>query len=199
MDTCVICLDEINQNPVKISCDCNLEYHRKCIDEALNYNNKCPQCRKENVYITTELDNKSIQIWREDVPYDFLDYKKLELRTRISYSNIYHLSANQLPHLKILLSLPKHLVTLEIVNCGIKRLPYSLPHTLRNIWCWNNSIAVIESLPKKLEKIDCSDNPIELMPDNVPNSLKEFYARNVRIDVLPLNMEICDIVIIGNY
>jgi len=135
----------------------------------------------------------------EDVPHDFLDDKKLELRTRISYRNINHLSANQLPHLKIILSLPKCLVTLEIVNCGLKRLPYSLPPTLRNLWCWKNSISVIESLPKKLEKIDCSDNPIELMPNNVPNTLKEFYARNVRIDVLPLNIEICDIVIVGNY
>lgn len=43
---CPICLEEIDIDGKKLDCDCNYVYHGNCIDEWLNKQNTCPQCRK---------------------------------------------------------------------------------------------------------------------------------------------------------
>jgi hypothetical protein len=44
-DICVICIDNIDITDLDISkIDCNHIFHKNCIDEWLNINNKCPIC-----------------------------------------------------------------------------------------------------------------------------------------------------------
>ena len=46
---CSICLNKLDSDIHKT--DCNHLYHRKCYEEWLNYNTKCPLCRTDNKYI----------------------------------------------------------------------------------------------------------------------------------------------------
>lgn len=43
---CSICLKKIENDKVKIDCECKYYYHRECILEWLILKNNCPTCRK---------------------------------------------------------------------------------------------------------------------------------------------------------
>lgn len=61
MITCCICLEKIDKNVFKLSC--NHFFHKVCIDkwiETCNYKFKCPICRKK--YISSHNN------------YDYIDY-----------------------------------------------------------------------------------------------------------------------------
>ena len=47
---CSICLNKLDSDIHKT--DCNHIYHRKCYEEWLNYDTRCPLCRTDNEYVT---------------------------------------------------------------------------------------------------------------------------------------------------
>jgi hypothetical protein len=46
--TCHICLSPLARRRCKRlnKCECNIHYHRECLDEWMNYNNTCPICHQ---------------------------------------------------------------------------------------------------------------------------------------------------------
>ena len=51
---CSICLDNFEIGSMICELKCKHYYHKECIDEWLNENNTCPNCRN-NVYITNHI------------------------------------------------------------------------------------------------------------------------------------------------
>jgi hypothetical protein len=52
--SCSICLDNFEIGSIICELKCKHYYHKECIDEWLNENNTCPNCRN-NVYITNHI------------------------------------------------------------------------------------------------------------------------------------------------
>lgn len=50
LEECSICIDYILESDKKIT-SCNHIFHKKCLDEWLTLNRKCPYCRTEQIVI----------------------------------------------------------------------------------------------------------------------------------------------------
>ena len=58
MDTCSICLSDINEQNDEISqLDCSHKYHKECLDNWLKISDKCPFCRT-----TTTINNENVSL-----------------------------------------------------------------------------------------------------------------------------------------
>lgn len=58
MDTCLICLDELNDNIIKPNnCECNVSLHSECLNSLIKYGLLCPICRIKNPQLVNGLGN----------------------------------------------------------------------------------------------------------------------------------------------
>ena len=56
MDTCLICLDELNDNIIKTTnCECNVSLHSECLNSLIKYGLLCPICRIKNPQLVNGL------------------------------------------------------------------------------------------------------------------------------------------------
>lgn len=44
--SCIICSEPLEDEKIKLNCDCKIFYHRECITGWLKINSSCPTCRK---------------------------------------------------------------------------------------------------------------------------------------------------------
>ena len=56
---CNICLQLITKNFATLNCDCKVNYHKECIDNWLQENPSCPNCRKKVIIDATKKDKYS--------------------------------------------------------------------------------------------------------------------------------------------
>ena len=66
MNTCLICLDELNDNIIKPNnCECNVFLHSECLNSLIKYGLLCPICRIKNTQLVNNLGN--LIIFRTDL------------------------------------------------------------------------------------------------------------------------------------
>ena len=57
---CNICLQPITKNFATLNCNCKVNYHKECLDNWLQENPSCPNCRKKVIVNATKEDKYSV-------------------------------------------------------------------------------------------------------------------------------------------
>jgi Leucine-rich repeat (LRR) protein len=82
--------------------------------------------------------------------------------------------------------LPASLKKFYCHYCQITELPTTLPNSMIDFKCSNNSIISLPNLPNRLKRLNCSNNNLTVMPD-LPDSLRELYCRGNNFDEQSIN------------